>query len=196
MKPAASFCWRFWDPGTLYRLVFFLLASIRTQLNDSLQLSIFQNYNRSRRINGNIFILQKDNIDITALHSLSALSFTPVIAESRLGFFLQGKNKENQSLSFRNSTCSPICETICCRHMLLPHLSINHPLSHTVRCYEDWYSRQSLTDIIHGVAAYFLAFWPLRDALWWTRESPPLSVYLSLVPVTRRMELSSEQFKT
>lgn len=92
-------------------------------------------------MNGNVFILQGDNIDIMALHSLSALSFMPVIAESRLGFFLQDKNKENQSLSFRNSLCSPICETICCRHILLPHLSINHPLSHTVRCYEDWSSR-------------------------------------------------------
>lgn len=47
-----------------------------------------QNYNSAHRINRNIFILQGNNIDITAVHFLSALSFMPVIAEGRVGLYL------------------------------------------------------------------------------------------------------------
>lgn len=57
-----------------------------------------QIYNSTHRIriNRNIFILQENIINITASHSLSALSFMPVIAEGRAGLYLYGMNKENQ----------------------------------------------------------------------------------------------------
>lgn len=117
-------------------------------------------------------------------------SFLPVIVETWPEFIFiakawggGGNQCGSMPLSFVNPPWSPICGTICRRHMLLQHLSINHRPSPAVPCYEG-----PIVMVISqrhhwwvcgggggGGAPCFLTVWPLgrRPAADERKESSP-----------------------
>lgn len=133
-----------------------------------------------------------DGIKSTLYEKVFFFSFLPVIVETWPEFIFiakawggGGDQCGSMLLSFVNPPWSPICGTICRRHMLLQHLSINHRPPPAVPCYEGPIVMSNLSKApLMGLwwwwwwwwgAPCFLTVWPLgrRPAADERKESSP-----------------------